>query len=298
MKIVVPMNLGLTLEQKKHLDWLWSATFFDDDIKDPKIWRERVKKADIICSESIGLSENLYCLKNVFISIPFVSLGNIDIKKLKENKVTIANAPWCNKYAVVERILGAVFYFMRNFWQYQIGSKTIPLKIESGIYNKNFTILWKGNIGSLVGNILIQLGANVSYFQRNDNLFEKTKHADVVINCLSLTPETKNILNHNFFSALKDGVIYITSSKSEIHDIETIKKHVATWKIWWFADDCASQEIGDMNNEYYKILKKLKNSFITPHIAWSTTSSIQNGNTIMIENVEARINKTPQNILT
>jgi phosphoglycerate dehydrogenase-like enzyme len=79
-----------------------------------------------------------------------------------------------------------------------------------------------------VGNILIQLGANVSYFQRNDNLFEKTKHADVVINCLSLTPETKNILNHNFFSALKDGVIYITSSKSEIHDIETIKKHVAT----------------------------------------------------------------------
>jgi phosphoglycerate dehydrogenase-like enzyme len=53
-----------------------------------------------------------------------------------------------------------------------------------------------------------------------------------------------------------------------------------------------------MNNEYYKILKKLKNSFITPHIAWSTTSSIQNGNTIMIENVEARINKTPQNILT
>ena len=170
-------------------------------------------------------------------------------------------------------------------------------EITQSIKNKNIAILGKGNIGSRVGELCEAFGMNVVYFDRGDNLLEKIKSADVVINCLSPNEGTVNLLNKNFFFSLKKDSYFITFTKKEIYDsdamIEALDKNILSG----VADDCASEIVGDIYNDYYQKLLKHKKILVTPHIAWSADSSIYNGNEMVIDNIEAWINGRPQNLI-
>ena len=101
-KIVVIRNFDFTPEQIKRLKKLGDVKFYNDSPATGKEWLNRAKDADIICSGSFGLKDNLNKLKNVFITYPFVVLDGIDIEQLKKNNITLANSPGCNKDAVSE----------------------------------------------------------------------------------------------------------------------------------------------------------------------------------------------------
>jgi len=239
-------------------------------------------------------------LKNVFITYPFVALDGINIKQLKKNNITLANSPGCNKDAVSEWVMSMVLNLFRKLPQF-IKNNNLPKsempEITQSIKNKNITILGNGNIGSRVGELCKAFEMNVTYFKRGNNLSEKIKNADLIINCLSPEKDTNNLLDKNFFFSFKKGSYFITFTKKEIYDSEAMIEALNQNILGGVADDCASEIVGDIHNDYYQKLLKHKKILVTPHIAWSADSSIYKGNEMVIDNIEAWINGRPQNLI-
>ena len=300
MQIVVTQNFGFTLEQIKRLKKLGDVKFYDDSPITKEEWLRRTKGADIICSEEFGLKDSLNELKNVFITYPFVALVGINIEQLKKNNITLANSPGCNKDAVSEWVMFMILNLFRKFPQF-IKNNNLPKgempKITQSLKNKNVTILGKGSIGLMVGRLCGAFRMNVVFFERGDDLIEKIKNANVTVNCLSPKKDTVNLLNSNFFFSLKSGSFFVTFAKKEIYDsdamIEVLDKNILSG----VADDCGTELVGDIHNDYYQKLLKHKKILVTPHIAWSADSSIYNGNEMVIDNIEAWISGCPQNLI-
>jgi len=300
IKIAITQNFGFSAEQIKRLKKIGNVKFYDSNPQSPEEWLERVKGADVICSEEFGLKENLNNLKNVFISYPFVALGGIDENILKKNEVILANSPGCNKEAVSEWIINMILNLMRKFTEYVRNDNfsfenisETPLSLK----NKNITILGKGNVGVKVGELCCAFGMNVEYFTKKDNLIDKVRKADIIVNCLSSNKSTENILDRKFFFSLKKGSYFITITKKEIYDSDAMIKALKKGILRGVADDCGGERVGDANSNYYKKLLKYKHILATPHIAWNSDISIYNGNDMAIKNIEAYLSGNPINLV-
>ena len=240
----------------------------------------------------------VYKLKDKFFTIPMVGYQWLDIEKLKQNNIKLANCPGCNKYAVSEWVVGMTLELLRGLSK--LTNTTIPeseIKQAIGLKDKNITILGKGNIGQLVGKVFEDLGAKITYFDKGENLLEITKNADIVIDTLSTNPSTIGLLNEKFFASLKKGVFFVSITTTEIYDNKAMLEALDNGTLAGVATDCASASIRNTKDEYYQQISKHPKIFATPHIAWSTDVSTQDENDMMTENIEAFIKGQSRNIV-
>jgi phosphoglycerate dehydrogenase-like enzyme len=299
MKIVVPLDLDLFPDQVERLKQLGDVIFYNEWSKTPEEWFERVKDADIICGGKFGLKERYQDLENIFISLPFVGVGFFDKEILQKNNIIVSKSPGCNKVAVSEWIIGMIFNLLRRF-PFYINNTTLDgglPPIENSLKDKNITILGKGHIGSRVGQICKALEMHVSYFKRGDDLLESVKNADVIVDTLSSNPTTKGLLNENFFLSLKKDSYFLTVTGRKIYDTDAIIKALDQAILAGAAMDSGSIKVGDINDSYYQKLLKHPKILATPHIAYNTWNTKRVANDIMIDNVEAWINKKPINLI-
>lgn len=299
-KITVVRNFNLYKDQIKRIGSLGDITYYDK-LKSTDEWLERCKGADIICSGVLGLkSDKLYELKNVFISLPFVGVEFLDRKKLQERNIIISNSPGCNKEAVSEWIIGMMLMFFRRLSQLTRitdSPKDEILKTATSLYNKKITILGAGHIGKQLEKICKSFGMIVNFFKRGDDLINSVKNADIIVNCLSANPITTGLLNKNFFNSLKKGSFFISSSRPQIYDIEALKEALDKEILSGAADDAANIEVGNIKEAEYKNLLNHPKILVTPHIAWNTDAQLRKGGDIMIDNIEAWLEKKPINLI-
>ncbi len=302
-KIVVTNNQAFTPEQKTRLDELGNVTYYDSLPKDGEEYLKRVQGADVICSGTAGLKDAFAQLKDVYITVGYVSVAFVDLDLLKRNNVTISNAPGANRYAVSEWIIGMMIMmarklnvFLNHEASFRKDGKLPPL--TPGLAEKSVTILGKGQIGSRVGEIAKSLGMNVHYFQRGADLYKSIKNADYVVNTLSSNPHTKGLLNDTFFAVMKDGSYFVDVTRSEIVDTAAMLKALDDNKLAGVASDCGGILVGDTDDPLYQKLLRHPNVYVTPHISYNTSLSMKIGSDIMIDNVEAWLKGEPQNVLT
>lgn len=303
LKIVVPRELNFYPDQIKRLESFWDVTYYHTDPKSVEEWFDRCKEADIICPWMYAMkSEKVYDLKDVFISLPYVGVDFLDRKKLKERNITVANSPWCNKEAVVEWIIGMILVYSRSLhsliWIKKSSKEEILESRWISLFDKKITILWHGHIWKLLGEICKSFWMKVNFFLRWDNLIENTKNADIIANCLPLNNETEWLLDKNFFSSIKKWAFFISSSRNEIYDINALLEALDKEILIGVADDSASSVAGDVEYPNYNKLLDHPKIIVTPHIAWNTDHTKRKANDIMINNIEARLNKNPINIIT
>ena len=300
-KIVTTKDLNFYEDQIERLNTLGDVTYYSDDPKSTDEWLERCKGADIICTGRFGLKSDKLCeLKNVFISLPFVGAAFLDREKLKENNIVISNAPGCNQEAVTEWIIGMILMYFRNLQKLTRVtnlSKDEILKTAESLYNKKITILGAGHIGTQLRKICESLGMKVTLFKRGDDLLKSVKNADIIANCLPVNNTTVGLLGKRFFSSLKKGSFFVSSSPHQIYNIDALKDALDKDILIAAADDTASANVGDVNEPDYKKLLDHPKILVTPHIAWNTDSDRRKGNDIMIDNIEAWINKKPINLI-
>lgn len=286
-KIVVVQKMDLFPDQIKRLKSLGEVKIYQDMPKNADDWLSRCQNADIICSDKFGLKERIYELKNVFISLPFVGVGWIDKGKIRDRGIVVSRSPGCNKVAVSEWIAGMMLNLLRKLPQSINATNTKNFERTSSLKNKTVCILGKGNVGFRVGKICEAFEMNVIYFQRNDNLIEKARQADVIVNTLSQNSTTENLLDRNFFFSLKQGSYYIDVAVGKIIDSEAMIKSLNENILAGVATDVGGAQVGGISDSHYLKLAKHPKIFVTPHIAYKTDNTARVGYDMMIDNIEA-----------
>jgi glycerate dehydrogenase len=298
-KIVVTQKLDLSPDQIKRLKSFGQLIIYND-FPESDEWIKRCSEGDIICSGKFGITASLNEIKDKFFSVPFVNIGWIDKNRIKKNKVTVSYAPGCNKDAVSEWAIAMMLNLSREFPKV-INSKNISkenaLAVTKSITKKNITILGKGNIGSTVAKICASFGMNITFFKRGDNLIESVKDADYIVNTLSINDSTKGILDRNFFKSIKKGSYFISIAVQDTYDSDAMIEALDNGTLAGAADDCGGSPLGEVNDPFYQKLLKHPKILVTSHVAALSDLAVLISNDMMIDNIEAWINKKPINIV-
>lgn len=301
-KIVVTNNQDMTQAQIERLNSLGDVTYYDSLPQSGEEYLQRVEGADIICSGTAGLKDAFAELRNVYITVSFVSTAFLDAELMKQNGVLLSNAPGINRHAVSEWIIAMMLLLSRDLLDSIDRSETyrkdrqLP-PVTSGLAGRNLTILGKGNVGKQVGNVATSLDMNVRYFGRGDDLLDVVRDADIVVDALSDNPSTYKLLNDAFFTAMKQDALFVTVSRSNVVDEDALLGHLDSGHLAGAASDCGGILVGDTEDELYKKLLNHPKVLVTPHIAYSTEMSMRLGVDVMIDNVEAYIKGMPQNVV-
>jgi len=300
MKIVVTQPMEFYADQRERIKSLGKVTFYDELAKSPEEWLKRCKDADIICTGKFGLKEKWQELHNVFVSLPFVGAGFIDPKIAKKNGAIFSRSPGCNRHAVSEWIIGMMLTMFRELDKY-LGIENLPEhkmpRPTVGLAYKKVTVLGKGNIGSRVGKICGALDMDVTYFERGDNLLDKVKEADVIVDVLSNNLSIENLLNAEFFNGLKKGAYFISVTGGSIVDIDAMLDALDSGKLQAAAHDSGDIQMGDTKDAFYQRLLAHPKVYVTPHISYNTDVTHRISNDMMIDNVEAYLGGELQNLV-
>ena len=101
---------------------------------------------------------------------------------------------------------------------------------------------------------------------------------------MPLLVSTRNIINDNAISKMKDGVILINSSRGELMDMQAIIKNVESEKIGAVGLDVFENEefiyhmdrkTDIIKNRDMAYLRQFPNVVMTPHMAFYTDSGIK-----------------------
>lgn len=303
MKIVVTNKQGFTPEQEARLNSLGEVTYHDSFPKDGQEYLKRVEGADIICSGTAGLQDVYDQLKDVYVTVDFVSVAFVDPEVMRKNGVLISNAPGANRHAVSEWVFWMMLTMLRkldmalNRTESYRKNGDLP-KLEESLSDKKLVILGAGNVGKQVERLAEAFDMQVDYFSRDDDLFTSVKDADVIVDTLSSNQSTQKLLDQAFFLSLKKGSYFITVTRAEVVDEEAMLAALDSGILAGVATDCGGILVGDTDDPLYQKMLAHPKVYATPHIAYSATKSFKLGNDIMIDNVEAYINGKPRNLVS
>jgi len=295
-KITIIGNLSFSEEQIKRLGSLGEIKTLSVPCSAEE-WSRVAEESDVICSDGSGLLENIYNLKNVFVTYPYIELGNFDSKKLEQNGVTIANTRGSNRDSIVEWVIFMIISLFRKFAFMVNVTENIPLEFNQSLSGKNVLIVGRGNIGTKIGFVCDSLGIKVDFFSRGDNLIDKASKADLIINSLNCNSTSKNLLDEKFFMSLKIGAYFVSFVRQYTYDIDGLIKSLDNNILSGAAIDCDPEKPGNTSNNFYKKALKHKKILVTPHIAFATQQAKKNCTETVVKNIEAFMNGKPCNLV-
>ncbi len=233
-----------------------------------------------------------------YVQIASTGYDNVDITYLKEKGITLCNIPVANKQSVAEHVITFMLVFLKDmiFLNSELKEKkNWPLLTGSrDLEGKTVGILGMGMIGVQLARRLISFGPSILYYdvKRLSTADEEMlglnyvpfddllTNSDIVSVHMPLTPQTRGIFNEENFSKMKDGAIFINTSRGEIVDEKALINAVKR-KGMKAGIDVYAKEPPDFDSELFK----LENVICSPHIAGVTVESQQRFLTETISNV-------------
>ena len=170
---------------------------------------------------------------------------------------------------------------------------------------KKIGIVGFGNTGQATAQIAEALGMEVWVYTSKPKKSLPKKYQKVTLNELfsacdvvslhcPLTAENKEMVNSFRLSLMKQGAILINTSRGGLIDEKALEQALLSGKLLGAGLDVLSSEPVPNGNP----LLKLKNCFITPHIAWATRESRMRLMNQSVENLKAWMEgRTINNVL-
>lgn len=224
-----------------------------------------------------------------------VGTNNIDFEALKKNNVKILLQPGINKRAVSELTLSFMIQGLRNSYQLinDVKNNMWPFKFGRLLSGKTVGIIGFGNIGSDLFDLLKPFGCKImvndilpkNNFLRKKNIKNSAlknllTNSDIVSLHIPLNKKNLNFFSKKKFSLLKKDAIFINTSRGGIVDekylYKFLKKNNNSHALF---DVMLKEPIRD------KKLLKLKNFYLTPHLAGSTLEIMETASTDCVKKV-------------
>ncbi len=220
-----------------------------------------------------------------FLQIASTGYDNVDLKAVKERGIIMCNSPTSNKESVAEHVIGMALYFLKDFryLDSEIRNGNWPILTASrDLKGKIFGIIGMGAIGRRLAERLVVMGAGVIYYDERRlspkeeedlgvsfvELDDLLSTSDIISLHVPLTDKTRKMIGRKQFSAMKEGCIFINTSRAEV---------VSTPDLIWALKqgrikagiDVFDREPPDFSSELFK----LDNTLFSPHIAGVTVES-------------------------
>ncbi len=247
---------------------------------------EAAKEVDILVVRSTVVNEKtIYESRNLSLIVRAgAGVNNIAIAAANRKGVYVSNCPGKNAIAVAELTIGLmialdrwipdnVIDFRNGIWNKDKYSKA------QGLYGRTLGVIGVGNIGKEVAKRALALGMNVygkdisriegiaiKDFSEMDQLLPL---CDVVSVHLPLTEQTRNLFDQKMFSYMKDGALFINTSRAEIVDEDALLWAVENKKIR-AALDVFKDEPEAKSGTVSSKLQSNQNIYVTHHIGAST----------------------------
>jgi len=215
-------------------------------------------------------------------------VNNIDLAAASELGIYVANCPGKNAIAVAELTLGLILSLDRqipaNVADFNAGvwNKGKYSKAD-GLYGKTLGVVGTGQIGQEVIIRAKSFGMSVVAWSRS--LTEETAEeweitrassvAEVAACCdilsvhLALKPETRGIISAEVLSKLRDGGMFINTSRAEVVDETALLSELTSGRLKAGLDVFNNEPEGK-KGEFASPLARLPNACITHHIGAST----------------------------
>jgi D-3-phosphoglycerate dehydrogenase len=201
-----------------------------------------------------------------------VGVDNIDLQAAKETGITVVNAPGATTTSVAELTIGLIF--SNGEW---LKKELVGVELDK----KSLGIIGYGRIGSSVGKIAVSAGMRINAF----DLFltpettlvdggellpfdEVIKKSDFITVHTPLTETTRNLINDEAISKMKDGVFIICAARGGIIDENALLDGLNSGKVAGAALDVYVSE-PPTNQELINHPKVIA----TPHIGGQTADA-------------------------
>lgn len=218
-----------------------------------------------------------------------VGLDGLDLNAIKEKGVPLYVNQGVNAESVAEHTLLLILSCLRRLSVIDHNTKSgIWKKQEQGIkthelFGKTVGIIGMGNIAMTLVSMLKPFHVNILYYNlfRSSEDYEKENNmrfvsleelfheSDIIsVNC-ALTDGTRNLINHDSLSKMKNGAILVNTARGEIVEAQAVADALISGKLSFAGLDVHQTE--PISDDYP--LKNIENVILTPHIGGVTADS-------------------------
>lgn len=218
-----------------------------------------------------------------YIQLTSQGVNHLPFKVLKEKSIIAVSNRAVFSIPISEWIIGKILESYKNtFKSYEnqkrkIWKKDFDLLELNG---KSILFLGTGTIAMETVKRLMAFGVEISGVNTNGrkiegfdynysfkDIYNRLDRYDVIISTLTLTKDTKKILDYNFFSKLKDKMVFINVSRGEVVNENDLIKSLDKFRAVYL--DVFENE--PLNNK--SSLWEKENVFITSHNSWISDSN-------------------------
>ncbi len=263
----------------------------------------RIKDVDIVITNKVilGKKEFEYAKNIKLVCIAATGYNNIDIKSAKDNGVVIANVRNYSTEAVAQHTFSLILAIENSLLNYIEETRngnwskspvfTMLNHPFNEIYGKTIGIIGYGTIGKRVAEIAEAFGMRVLIGKRKGVDYNDVERvdfdyllaeSDIISIHTPLSENTRNMFSISEFKKMKTSAILVNVARGGIVNEQDLYVALEQKLIRAAATDVTELEPIQPDNK----LIKLKNMYITPHIAWASLESRKR----LIEGIASNIN--------
>lgn len=277
----------------------------------------RAKDAEVVLTNKTILDGFILNLlpKLKYIGVLATGYNVVDLDVARQRGIVVTNIPAYSTQSVAQMAIAHLLNITQRVAHYahEVHNGVWSAQPDFCYWNtplielagKKIGIVGFGNTGQATAQIAEALGMEVWVYTSKPKKSLPKKYQKVTLNELfsacdvvslhcPLTAENKEMVNSFRLSLMKQGAILINTSRGGLIDEKALEQALLSGKLLGAGLDVLSSEPVPNGNP----LLKLKNYFITPHIAWATRESRMRLMNQAVENLKAWMEgRTINNVL-
>lgn len=316
MKIVVMEPLGVAVEKIENLSAALKSAghefiyYTTKETQQDKLLA-RVQDADIIMLANQPLNSDIInaCPNLKMLSVAFTGVDHVALDACRARKIMVCNAAGYSTNAVAELTFGLAISVIRNIVPCDARCRNAETKdglVGFELFGKTFGVVGTGAIGSRVAKIAAAFGCKVLAYSRTEKqeligagvkyvrLDALLAQSDFVSLHVPLTDATRNLINAEAISKMKQGAVLLNTARGGVVDSRALADALNAGKLAGAGIDVFEGEPPIAKNHP---LCSAKNTVLTPHVAFASREALEARADIVFANIEKWLAGAPQNVV-
>lgn len=276
----------------------------------------RIADADIaLTNKAIINAEAIKQAKQLkYIGVMATGYNVVDMEAAHKQGITVTNVPAYSTASVAQLVFALILELTNHTAEYAqsvakgdwVRSKDFSyhLKPVMELHGKILGIVGLGKIGQETARIALAFGMKViaSHKHPERDKMEGVKFVDettlfreagiVSLHC-PLNEKNKGFINRSLLETMQPSALLVNTSRGPLINEDDLAEALNSGRIAGAALDVLSTEPPSPDNP----LLKAKNCLITPHIGWATFEARSRLMQTVVDNIQAFLNKNPQNVI-